>query len=84
MKTRLSYYPTLEVKNDTKDYHIDGSWTWTNMPDPKYDYADDNDDGNDDEMEAISRRQDSMTTSRYNVNIYWQVLVDGAHKMKRH
>ncbi len=56
----ISYYPTYDFRDESKS-GFDGSYISTNLPDPKYDYEDDNKDGKDDELEAISRDQWSIS-----------------------
>ncbi len=58
----ISYYPTYDLRDESKS-GFDGSFISTNLPDPKYDYEDDNSDGKDDELEAVSRDQWSISAN---------------------
>ncbi|EJL45727.1 hypothetical protein PMI08_01612 [Brevibacillus sp. CF112] len=66
MMRYISYYPTYDFRDESKN-GFDGSFISTNFPDPKYDYEDDNGDGKDDELEAVSRDQWSISA---NTNYY--------------
>ncbi|MFS1519497.1 hypothetical protein V1503_24020 [Bacillus sp. SCS-151] len=67
----ISYYPTFDVRDDSKGA-FDGNFITTNLPDPKYDYEDDNDDGFDDELEVIVKSQwDVEANKSYYVDTGW-------------
>ncbi|OPH58896.1 hypothetical protein BC351_21375 [Paenibacillus ferrarius] len=74
MMRYISYYPTFDVRDSSKAGYS-GYYIWTDLPDPKYDYEDDNSDSKNDELEVVSRDQWSIQANTfYNVNTSWNVI----------
>ncbi len=72
LKQSISRYPTFDVRDHSQS-SFSGTYISSTLPDPKYDYEDDNGDGRNEELEVVLRDHWSVTTQNYSVQTVWAV-----------
>lgn len=64
--------PTFDFRDDGKSYLDSGGGASTDLPDPKFDFEDDNNDGKVDEIEVVSRgKEDIVALADYQFYASW-------------